>query len=226
MSGDRSGRLHVSMMAIFLSIVVVIASAWALNQNAVADADAAASRWAHVWPVDVARFSADPVTAAWERVQDAGSYHFTSDVVQITIPAATITNVGRPSRTEQLYLEGQSDLEAAAVEFQLWSEDGSILDAESGLAVRVADGKSYTRQGTGDWQESSSFSDSIAPEGDFMAYLAAARDITPHAPETRAGITFTRYSFRARRSDLCRLCPQSDGSRHARPGRAAQWRPF
>ena len=146
-------------------------------------------------PTSAVIFRSDPVTAAWQRVQDAGSYHFTSDVVQITIPTAKVTNVGRPSRTEQLYLEGQSDLDAAALEFQLWTDGGSVHTPESSLSVRAADGKSYIRQGTGDWQESSSFSDVIAPAGDFMAYLAAARDIVTHAPETRAGITFTRYSF-------------------------------
>ncbi len=139
--------------------------------------------------------ASDRVVEAWQRVQEAGSYHFTSDVVQITIPTATVTNVGRRSRTEQLYLEGQSDLDAAALEFRLWSGGGSVHDAENALAVRAAGGKSYVRQGTGEWQESSSFTDAIAPEGDFMAYLAAARDITAHEPETRAGITFTRYSF-------------------------------
>ena len=135
------------------------------------------------------------VQNAWERARAAGSYSFTSDVVEITIPTVKVTNVGRPSRTEQLHLEGQSDLDAAAIEFRLWSEGGNVHSPETGLAVRAANGKSYTRQGTGAWQESSSFSDAIAPDGDFMGYLAAARDITRHAPETRAGISFTRYSF-------------------------------
>ncbi|MBW7883682.1 MAG: LamG domain-containing protein, partial [Caldilineaceae bacterium] len=195
MSASRSGRLLTSTIAIFLSIGLVIALTWALDQNALADADLAAQPWTRVWSANAARFSADPLTAAWEQARDAGSYSFTSDVVQITIPTAKVTNVGRPSRTEQLYLEGQSDLEAEAVEFQLWTQGGSAHSAESGLSVRAADGKSYIRQGTGDWEESSSFSNVIAPASDFMAYLAAARDITSHEPETRAGITFTRYSF-------------------------------
>lgn len=47
----------------------------------------------------------DPVMAAWAKAQAAGSYHFTSDVVQITMPTAKVTNVGRSSRTEELHLD-------------------------------------------------------------------------------------------------------------------------
>ncbi len=194
MSQFQSRRFRIGLLVVICGILAATLR-WAPVQIASAEAGPVAQLRNSVWATGVDRFSADPLTAAWEQAQDAGSYSFTSDVVQVTIPAPTISNVGRPSRTEQLYLEGQSDLDAAALEFQLWTEGGSVHAPESGLSVRAADGKSYTRQGTDDWQESSSFSDDIAPAGDFMAYLAAARDITAHEPETRAGITFTRYSF-------------------------------
>ena len=46
----------------------------------------------------VDRFRAeDAVKQAWERAREAGSYRYTADVVQNTIPLATITNVGRTS---------------------------------------------------------------------------------------------------------------------------------
>ena len=173
MSASRSGRLLISTIAIVLCITLVIVLTQTLGQVALADATPAAQPWNRMWSAGAERFSADPLTAAWERAQDAGSYNFTSDVVQTTIPAPTISNVGRPSRTEQLHLEGQSDLKSAALEFQLWTEGGNAGSTDSGLAVRASDGKSYVRQGTGEWQESSSFTDAIAPEGDFMAYLAA-----------------------------------------------------
>ena len=49
----------------------------------------------------------DPVTAAWEKARAAGRYHFTSDVTQVTIPVATISNVGQSSRTENYYMAGR-----------------------------------------------------------------------------------------------------------------------
>src|SRR5262245_38481608 len=86
-------------------------------------------------PVVTSAATPDPVTAAWERARTAGSYHFTSDVTQVTLPLATLGNVGRTSRTEKLHLEGQNDLRADQMAFTLWSEGGSVLQAESGLSV-------------------------------------------------------------------------------------------
>lgn len=62
--------------------------------------------------------------------------------------------------------------------------------------MKVENGKTFVRQGMRDWQEKPDFSaDGIAPQGDFMAFLAAVRDVKANAPEQRAGIHFTRYSF-------------------------------
>ena len=105
-------------------------------------------------------------------------------------------NAGRTSQTDQLYLEGHADAGAEVLEFRLWSDSGSLLQAESSLAVRVAEGKTYTQQNGGAWQESSDFTQAIAPAGDFMSYLVAARDVADLGQETRAGLTFTRYAFR------------------------------
>ena len=137
----------------------------------------------------------DPVTAAWERARAAGSYHFTSDVTQVTLPLATITNVGRMSRTEKFYLEGQNDLKSETMELTLWSEGGSVLNSASGLSVRSQGGKTFARRGQGEWQEIDDFTESIAPQGDFMSYLAAIKDVQPQPAETRGGVQFTRYTF-------------------------------
>ena len=59
----------------------------------------------------------DPVTAAWEQARAAGSYHFGSDVVQVTTPIATVANVGRTSREERLRLEGETNLSNAPWSF-------------------------------------------------------------------------------------------------------------
>ncbi|MBI1296143.1 hypothetical protein GC175_14410 [bacterium] len=145
-------------------------------------------------------FSAlDEVTAAWQRAQESGSYHFSSDVIQVTIPEATLTNVGRRSIQEQVYLEGETDLRAGSMQIKLWTDSldqgGSVLVPESGLEVTVADGKTRTRRGNGPWEESTGFTHGYAPQGDFLAYLAAMRDVHLLGTETKHGLTYTRYAF-------------------------------
>lgn len=139
------------------------------------------------------------VVAAWQRVQQRGSYEFSSDVVQTIVPDATLFNIGRSSREERLYLEGESNLRLATMDLKLWSDvaggGGSSLVPESGIQVQVADGKTRTRNGGGAWENVAGLMDGYAPQGDFLAYLAAMRDVRANAPETRAGVTFTRYTF-------------------------------
>ncbi|MCO6453542.1 MAG: hypothetical protein J5I90_22360 [Caldilineales bacterium] len=139
------------------------------------------------------------VLAAWQAVQQAGSYEFSSDIVQTTIPEATLTNIGRSSRQERLFLQGTSDLRQKSMQLELWSDGigggGSMLIPESGIQVEVADGKTRTRSGAGPWEEADGLIDGIAPQGDFLAYLAAIRDVSGGETETQAGITFTRYTF-------------------------------
>ncbi|MEZ4869224.1 MAG: RICIN domain-containing protein [Caldilineaceae bacterium] len=137
----------------------------------------------------------DPITAAWEQVRAAGSYQFDADVTQLTVPVAKVTNVGRTSRTEQLHLEGQTDLRAQSLQMHLWSDGGSVLQTESGVAVKVENGKTQVRVVGGEWRATDGFADALAPQGDFLAYLQAVRNVQAHEPETRAGISFTRYSF-------------------------------
>jgi len=137
----------------------------------------------------------DPVNAVLENARAAGSYSFDSDIGKVTTPGATVTNAGRRSRTETLYLEGQADLRNNAMEVQFWSDGGSALVDESGIGLKVENGINYIRQGTGAWEESETTIDGIAPQGDVMSYLHAVRDVMAHEPETRAGIPLTRYSF-------------------------------
>lgn len=137
----------------------------------------------------------DPVAAALALARVAGSYRFSGDMLQVTTPSSTVANVGRASQTDQLYLEGQISLDERQAEMRLWSQDGAVSQGQSGLGVRVEGGKTLIREGAGAWQERPGFTDGFAPDGDLMAYLVAARDVEAHAPETRAGITFTRLTF-------------------------------
>ena len=78
------------------------------------------------------RPAANPVVAAWQRARAAGAYHFDSDVVQVTTPAATIANVGRRAREDRLRLEGSTNLYDHTLELTLWSKGGSVLQEETG----------------------------------------------------------------------------------------------
>lgn len=146
-------------------------------------------------PRGLASARPDAVGAAWERARAAGSYHFAGSLVQATIPVASARNIGRASTTEQLHLQGQASLAEQRVELRLWPGGGSLAGSIGAVAVKVEDGRTWTREGEGPWQESAGLTDGIAPQGDFMAFLAAVRDVRASPPETRAGITFTRYSF-------------------------------
>ena len=70
---------------------------------------------------------------------------------------------------------------------RLWSDAGSVLVDKSGAGVRIENGKTFVRQGDGEWKAAESATDGIAPQGDVMAYLAAVKDVAAGAPETRAG---------------------------------------
>jgi hypothetical protein len=91
----------------------------------------------------------DPVTAAWQRARASGSYRFSSEIVQQTTPSTAVTNVGRSGSTEQVHMEGQSDLRARTLDLRLWSQGGNLLQDANSIEVRVADGKTIVRHGQG-----------------------------------------------------------------------------
>src|SRR5262249_34848521 len=137
-----------------------------------------------------------PVAEAWRRAEERGAYRMSSDIVQVIHPAATLENVGRSSRTERFYLEGQADLPAATLDLRLWTGSGSVLDQATAAELRVDNGGTLVRQGNGDGQEQAGTADAVAPGGDPLAYLGAVRDVTSQPPEIRAGRSISRYSFR------------------------------
>ena len=137
--------------------------------------------------------SSDPLTAAWDRVQDAGSYHFRSDVQQSSAPAATVVNAGRSGSSQSLYLEGDTDVDAGATEFSLSASAQSV--GRESLGMRVVDGVSYSREGDGEWLESAAATDQLAPTGNFLTYLSAARDVVVAGVEVEGGQLVTKYEF-------------------------------
>jgi hypothetical protein len=117
------------------------------------------------------------VQAAWERARDAGVYQFSTDLVQTTRPLPVVTNIGREAKREFLHLEGTLDQPARTFEMTLWSQGGSVLDASSGVSVRVDGERAFARSGNMAWQEINDFTGLFAPEGDLLAFLAAAKNI-------------------------------------------------
>lgn len=152
-------------------------------------------------PTAVAAFlpGSNPVIAAWQAAQQRGAYHFESDLTQTTTPLATLTNVGKTSREQRFRLEGDNNLTAQTMNLRLWANDGNLAQTRSGVEVRVADGKTQTRKwdatGEGEWQAAQDFTNAVAPAGDFMAWLAGLRNLQTLGTETKAGFTYTRYSF-------------------------------
>ncbi|MEZ4673457.1 MAG: hypothetical protein R2932_04345 [Caldilineaceae bacterium] len=146
-------------------------------------------------PAQNAIANTDPVTAAWEKARDAIAYEFSSDVTQVSVPTATVANAGRTSQTHKVHLEGNSNLREQSLELQLWSQGGSVTQDADAIGIRIEQGQTYSRRGVGEWQKSDDLFGGIAPQGDFMAYLAAVRAVEAHEPETIGGLNFTRYSF-------------------------------
>ncbi len=134
----------------------------------------------------------DEVRAAWQRAQEAGAYQFTADIRQTTVPKPTIFNVGRQSKQETLHLEGETNLPTRQLHLTLWSQGGSVLDASSGVEIKVDGDRAYARQGVRDWQEVPNFTGLFAPQGDFMAFLSAAKNVRV----AENGIRNTQYVFR------------------------------
>ncbi|MEM7129936.1 MAG: LamG-like jellyroll fold domain-containing protein [Chloroflexota bacterium] len=141
---------------------------------------------------------------AWERVQDAGTYTFSADIVQRSIPTLSVANVGQRSRQYAYYLEGDTNLPDEQLRLKLWTQNGSVLDPDSATEIEVDGEQARARRGKGAWETIDNFTGFFAPEGDFLTYLVAAKAIQEHGQETRNGITFTRYTF------------EIDGPRYAR----------
>ncbi|RLC61374.1 MAG: hypothetical protein DRI48_10840, partial [Chloroflexi bacterium] len=131
-----------------------------------------------VWPqvTGTARGS-DTVASAWQRAREAGVYRFSADIRQTTVPLPTVRNVGRASKTQTVHLEGETNIPNSQLHLTLWSQGGSVLTGAGGVEIKVEGDRAYARQGAQDWQEINDFTSLFAPQGDFMAFLSAARNV-------------------------------------------------
>ncbi|MGC9396741.1 MAG: LamG-like jellyroll fold domain-containing protein, partial [Anaerolineae bacterium] len=137
----------------------------------------------------------DDLAAVWDHVRESGVYSFSADVKQITIPQSTVRNVGRASETQVLHLEGETNLPARQLHLTLWSQGGSVLDTGSGVEIKVEGDHAYARQGVQDWQEINNFAELFAPQGDFLAFLSAAKNVRRESAAADVTLYTSRFTF-------------------------------
>ncbi|MGH2543049.1 MAG: hypothetical protein ACRDIB_09640 [Ardenticatenaceae bacterium] len=145
------------------------------------------------------RSAGDVVNQAWQRAQAIGVYHYATTIEQTTHPLPMLENVGLGPSTDNLYVEGTTNLPEQQMTLALWSAGGHVGSSTDRLEMRVEEGKVLGRVGESEWQEREDSTDLFAPGGDALAYLAGATAITEVGTETRdpsgAHLTFTRYAF-------------------------------
>ncbi|MCA9979308.1 MAG: hypothetical protein KDD89_00680, partial [Anaerolineales bacterium] len=135
------------------------------------------------------------VETAWQRANQSGVYHYSTNIVQQTTPQLTLDNVGLGPTTERLYLEGSLDKANETMSLKLWGQDGNVLLGSGGLEIKVEHGRALARTSTNDWQEVDSLVDFFAPGQDPLGFLSAATNIQKLPADTPDGVTATRYRF-------------------------------
>ncbi len=191
-------HLLLSVSTALLSMAVIIAPLASLPHEV---ADAWNWAWARLLPSVSASSSPEhEVQAAWRRAQQAGAYHYTTDIVQTTYPAPALVNVGRSSRKETLHIEGQTNLPEHTLLMTLWKEGGSLLNPRDGIEMRVEGDRAYGRAIGGTWEEMDDFSGAFAPGNDLMAYLAGAKnvkreDVKRENMDSRFTFHVSRFTF-------------------------------
>ncbi len=133
------------------------------------------------------------VQHSWDLVKQTGSYHFVAQIDQVNVPLPNPQNVGKQSQQQSARLEGSTNLIEHKMEFSLFTEGANALDPQSGTQIKIEGERAYSRMGQQAWQEIPDFTSSLAPQSDFMAFLAGAKNIHLAAPSDEAGLT--RYAF-------------------------------
>jgi hypothetical protein len=144
-------------------------------------------------PASAAPDPQQAVQHAWDLVRQANSYSFTAQVDQLNVPLPTPLNVGKHSQQQSARLEGTANLTERKMEFTLSSGGGSLLDPQSGTQIKIDGERAYSRKGQQAWQEIPDFTSSIAPQSDFMAFLAGAKNIRLASPTGENGLA--HYTF-------------------------------
>lgn len=176
----KSKKRASSLKWVSLPILLVCLMAFLLARAALSQASAPGSH---------------ALQAAWQQARQAGAYDYSTTIVQTTWPLPRLENVGLSSSQQRIYLEGSADLPAEALTMKLWADGGNVATAQDAIEIKVEDGKAVGRVGHSDWRAVDDMTGLFAPNRDLLTFLAAARDVRPAAPENRAGLVLTRYTF-------------------------------
>ena len=130
------------------------------------------------------------VARAWQLADQSGKYHFSSRVEQKTYPAPTVGNVGQGSRTETIYLDGETDRTSQTLLMKMWQGTGNVNNPANAAEIRIEGENAYGRIGYGDWQEIDNFAGSFAPGNDLSSFLVAAKNVEPANPILNTHFTF------------------------------------
>ncbi|MFN8440562.1 MAG: LamG-like jellyroll fold domain-containing protein, partial [Caldilineaceae bacterium] len=117
------------------------------------------------------------VNAAWNLVQAAGRYHFTSQIEQITTPAASLNNVGRSPQHEYFALEGDNDLRNEQLLIRFLQENVDNHEPSASLELKIDQGRAFTRQSSGDWQASDDLTTFFVPNRDPLVFLQTIKNV-------------------------------------------------
>ena len=108
------------------------------------------------------------IQTAWNRAVTSGVFDFRTQVEQVTYPAPSVSNAGRPLQESELGMEGQFNKFDETFAMTLWQD--ASFDPVKGIEVKVEDGKTYGRTGLSDWEEIGNVADSFAPGGVLLAF--------------------------------------------------------
>lgn len=140
----------------------------------------------------------DPIQRAWQLAQTSGSYRYSIDLAQTTTAAPSLANAGaNPQRTERLSING--DIDQAADRMEMTIANNAEQNTSNSFALKIEQGRSFGRYGTGNWQPIEQSSDLFAPAGDPLGFLAGLEQVTSLGNETRRvgslRLEFQHYQF-------------------------------
>ncbi len=156
--------------------------------------------------------------AAWQQANDIGEYQFITEIIQVTHPLPVLSNAGKSSQTERLYIEGGANITAETMDLKLWSEGGNAQLGQGAIELQVVNGRTLGRVNNEEWQEVDNVTDFFAPNSDPFHFLNAAENINQLAPQTQAGMPITRYTFDINSDTFARQMRQQMEAQLAREG--------
>ena len=135
--------------------------------------------------------------AVWQQAQTSGAYEFRTLINQTIYPAPKVSNAGRPPQKERVGIEGSINTYAESFNMTFWRN--ATFDPAQGIEMKVENGRSYARTSHSEWEEVGSITDSFAPAGDPLNFLAGVSHVQQGEDHTftLANIeeTFTTYHF-------------------------------